>query len=225
MVEEIIKAKFDKGAKSYDRQRSYIIPNMDQFYTIMVELASSDVPNPKILDLGAGTGLLSEKLYKKYSKGSFTLIDISNEMLNIAMERFEGNPNFKYILGDYLKTDFKDSFDIAISSLSIHHLNDNSKKIIYSKVYDILDEGGIFLNADQVLAPSSENEYIYQRNWWEKIKKGYLKKDEKKLIMDRMKLDKPATLKNNLKWLADCGFTNVDVFYKYYNFCVIYCKK
>ena len=141
------------------------------------------------------------------------------------MERFEGNPNFKYILGDYLKTDFKDSFDIIMSSLSIHHLNDNSKKIIYSKIYDSLNEGGIFLNADQVLAPSSENEHIYQRNWLEKIKKGHLKKDEKKLIMDRMKLDKPTTLKNNLKWLDDCGFTNVDIFYKYYNFCVLYCKK
>jgi len=191
----------------------------------MVDLASCDVPGPKILDLGAGTGLLSEKLLKKYSRGSFTLIDLSNEMLNIAKERFKGNSNFKYIQGDYLNTDFKDSFDIIMSSLSIHHLNDDSKKNIYFKIYQILNKGGIFLNADQVLAPSSENEYIYQRNWWEKMEKEHLKQNEKELIIDRMKLDKPSTLKNNLRWLEDCGFINVDVFYKYYNFCVFYSKK
>ena len=225
MVDEILKTKFDKGAKSYDRQRNYVIPNMDQIYIIMVDLASCDVPGPKILDLGAGTGLLSEKLLKKYSRGSFTLIDLSNEMLNIAKERFKGNSNFKYIQGDYLNTDFKDSFDIIMSSLSIHHLNDDSKKNIYFKIYQILNKGGIFLNADQVLAPSSENEYIYQRNWWEKMEKEHLKQNEKELIIDRMKLDKPSTLKNNLKWLKDCGYMNVDVFYKYYNFCILYSKK
>ncbi len=29
-----------------------------------------------------------------------------------------------------------------------------------------------FINADQVIAPNPENEYIYQRNWYEKIEKG-----------------------------------------------------
>jgi len=225
MVDEILKTKFDRGAKSYDRQRSDVIPNMDQIYTIIAELASSEVPGPKILDLGAGTGLLTEQLFKKYSGGSFTLIDISMEMLNITRERFKGNPNFRYIQEDYLKTDFEDSFNIVISSLSIHHLNDNAKKNLYTKVYEILNEGGIFLNADQVLVPSSENEYIYQRNWWEKIETGSLKQDEKEFIIDRMKLDKPSTLKNNLRWLENCGFTNVDIFYKYYNFCILYGKK
>jgi len=225
MVDEILKTKFDRGAKSYDRQRSDVIPNMDQIYTIIAELASSEVPGPKILDLGAGTGLLTEQLFKKYSGGSFTLIDISMEMLNIARERFKGNPNFRYIQEDYLKTDFEDSFNIVISSLSIHHLNDNAKKNLYTKVYEILNEGGIFLNADQVLVPSSENEYIYQRNWWEKIETGSLKQDEKEFIIDIMKLDKPSTLKNNLRWLENCGFTNVDIFYKYYNFCILYGKK
>ncbi len=225
MVDEILKTKFDRGAKSYDKLRHDVIPNLDQIYTIIAELANSDVPGPKILDLGAGTGLLTENLFKRYSRGYFTLIDISEEMLNIAQERFKGNHNFKFIHEDYVKTDFEDSFDIVISSLSIHHLKDNSKKILYSKVYEILNHGGIFLNADQVLAPSSENEYIYQRNWWEKIETGSLTQNEKSIIIDRMKLDKTATLENNLKWLERCGFTNLDVFYKYYNFCILYGKK
>ncbi len=225
MVDEILRTKFNNGAKSYDRQRSIVIPNMDQLYTIIVNLAESNVLRPKILDLGAGTGLLTEEIFKKYFRGHFTLIDISEEMLNIAKKRFKENRNFKYILGDYLKVDFEESFDIIVSSLSIHHLEDKDKKILYAKVYEILNNDGIFLNADQVLAPSSENQNIYQRNWLEKIEVGTLKQNEKKIIIDRMKHDKPATLENNIKWLKKCGFTNVDVFYKYYNFCVLYGKK
>ena len=225
MVDEILKTKFNKGAKSYDRQRSIVIPNLDQLYDIIADLADINTPAPKILDLGAGTGLLTENLFKKYSRGHFTLIDISEEMLDIARKRFKDYHNFKFILGDYLKTDLEDYFDIIISSLSIHHLEDSDKRIIYSKVYELLKDDGIFLNADQVLASSSENEHIYQKNWWEKIETGTLNQDEKEVIIDRMKHDKPATLENNINWLKNSGFTNVDVFYKYYNFCVLYGKK
>ncbi len=225
MVDEILKTKFNKGAKSYDRQRTIVIPNLDQLYNIITDLADSNITAPRILNLGAGTGLLTENIFNKYSRGYYTLIDISEEMLDIARKRFKDNLNFKYILGDYLKADFEDSFDIIISSLSIHHLEDNDKRIIYSKVYELLNDDGIFLNADQVLAPSPENEYIYQKNWWEKIETGTLNLDEKDVIIDRMKHDKPATLENNIIWLKNSGFTNVDVFYKYYNFCVLYAKK
>ncbi|HEX7468401.1 MAG TPA: class I SAM-dependent methyltransferase, partial [Methanobacterium sp.] len=193
MVDEILKTKFNKGAKSYDRQRTIVIPNLDQLYNIITDLADSNIPVPRILDLGAGTGLLTENIFNKYPRGYFTLIDISEEMLDIARKRFKDNLNFKYILGDYLKADFGDSFDIIVSSLSIHHLEDNDKRIIYSKVYELLNDEGIFLNADQVLAPSSENEYIYQKNWLEKIETGTLNQDEKDVIIDRMKHDKPAT--------------------------------
>jgi tRNA (cmo5U34)-methyltransferase len=225
IVDKILKSKFDRGAKKYDRQRHQIIPNLDQMYDMMTELASSDFSRPKILDLGAGTGLLTNYIFKKYSQGHFTLLDISKEMLNIARERFKGNPNFKFINEDYLESDFVEKYDIIISSLSIHHLKNHSKRKIYSKMYESLNKGGIFLNLDQIYAPSAENENIYQRNWLEKIESKSLPQSEKEIIFDRMKHDRPATLENNLKWLKNCGFINVDVFYKYYNFCILYGKK
>lgn len=147
MVDENLKTKFDRGAKSYDRQRRDVIPNLDQIYTIIAELANSEVPRPKILDLGAGTGLLTEHLLKRYSPGNFTLIDLSKEMLNIARERFKEELNFQYINANYLEYDFEGPFDIIISSLSIHHLEDVDKMYLYSKIYETLKKGGIFLNA------------------------------------------------------------------------------
>ncbi len=225
MSNKILKEKFDQNAGIYDRQRQWVIPCLDDLYTIMTDLARSEVPGPKILDMGAGTGLLTQYLYKKYERAEFTLIDLSDEMLNIARQRFKGKSNFSYITGDYVKYDFQDKFDIITSSLSIHHLKDQDKEFLYSKIYENLNKGGIFLNADQVLAPSPSNELEYQRNWREKIEDGSLEEPDKISILERMKLDKPAKLKYNLKWLEKSGFKDVDVFYKYYNFCVLYGKK
>jgi tRNA (cmo5U34)-methyltransferase len=222
---EIIKKKFDRMAHVYDQQRRWVIPCLDDLYSIMAEAAEVDVSPTKILDLGAGTGLLTEKLFEKYPKAQFTLLDISEDMLNIARGRFADHPQFKYIIANYLEYEFEEEFDIVISSLSIHHLDHRDKEYLYGKIYKILNRGGIFLNADQVLANSPENEKMYQENWKRKIKSSKLGEEEKIVIFDRMKLDHPASLESNLNWLLKCGFKDVDIFYKYYNFCVLYGKK
>lgn len=225
MSNRILKEKFDQNAELYDRQRSLVIPYMDELYNIMTDLAINEIPAPKILDLGAGTGLLTMHLLKRYDQAEFVLIDLSEEMLKIAKRRFAERTNLKYVVGDYVKYNFKDKFDIIISSLSIHHLQHEDKRILYGKIYKMLNKGGIFLNADQVEAPTPANELIYQENWMNKIDDGSLGEKEKKSIIDRMKLDRPATLDDNLKWLENIGFKDVDVFYKYYNFVVLHGKK
>lgn len=223
MTNKSIKKKFDVAAKDYDKNRRSIIPNLDQLYDTVVEIARADVPEPKILDLGAGTGLLTKKLSERFTSAKFTLVDISNEMLNIARERFRDETNFIYIDEDYLEVDIDESFDLVVSSLSFHHLSDKEKQYMYSKAYKMLNSNGIFINADQVLGPTIENEYIYERNWIERIEASDLTFEAKEKIMEIMNQhDKPASLENNLKWLENSGFKNVDVFYKYYNFSVLY---
>ena len=41
MVDKNLKTSFDRGAKSYDRQRKDLIPNMEQIYTIIAKLAQT----------------------------------------------------------------------------------------------------------------------------------------------------------------------------------------
>ena len=106
--------------------------------------------NPKILDIGAGTGLLSAFLMERYPDASFTLIDISEKMLDVAKDRFRGNSNVKYIVADYSKHSFVEKYDMVVSALSIHHLEDEEKKELYKKSYSLLKQNGIIINADQV---------------------------------------------------------------------------
>jgi tRNA (cmo5U34)-methyltransferase len=88
-----------------------------------------------------------------------------------------------------------------------------------------LKDGGIFVNADQVLGATPAIEAEYQRRWREKILGSSLSGVEKSAALERMKMDRPATLADNLRWLRDCGFRDVDVFYKYYNFAVMAGRK
>ncbi|MGI6482998.1 MAG: class I SAM-dependent methyltransferase [Methanobacterium sp.] len=222
---DLLKEKFSQGAEEYDQQRKHVIPCLEDLYQVTSDLANLNILKPKILDLGAGTGLLTSYLHNKYPLGDFVLLDLSEEMLNIARTRFENSSNFHYVVADYLKQDLEGFFDIVVSSLSIHHLEHPDKRLLYEKVYQHLNPGGVFINADQVRGPYPANEKEYYRNWLNKIYMSALSKSEKTIILDRMELDKPASLADNFKWLEEIGFVDVDVYYKYYNFVVLYGKR
>ena len=69
-----IQRKFDAISKKYDEQRKKFIPCFDDFYGVAVSVASVDAENPCILDIGAGTGLLSTFLMKRYPEASCRLL-------------------------------------------------------------------------------------------------------------------------------------------------------
>lgn len=223
--QNLLTKKFDDAAYEYDKDRKAIIPHFDIYYGTLVQLADSKINNPRILDLGAGTGLLTQLLWEKHPEARFQLVDMAEEMLNIAKNRFSRQENFEYINENYLKYDFDGLFDMIVSSLSIHHLNHSDIKSLYQKAYDHLKPDGIFLNADEVIGPGSYSEEMYQKNWMGVIDQAGLEEEDKKVILERMKFDNPATLEDNIKWLEEAGFKDVDVYYKYYNFVVLYGRK
>ena len=216
-----IKISFNEIAGNYDSQRKSLIPCFDEFYKVVIDLAEIKHNVENILDLGAGTGLLSDFLLKKYPDVNFTLIDVSEEMLNISRTRFQKIDKINYINADYINYDFGKQYDIIVSALSIHHLDNCDKKKLYFNVYNLLKTGGIFVNGDQFIARSENLEGIYRKNWISKIEKSSLNENEKHAAFERMKLDKPATIEDNLKWLDEAGFYDSDLFYKYYNFGII----
>lgn len=221
----LIQEKFDEISKKYDSQRRMIIPCFDDFYGICASLADVETNTPQILDIGAGTGLLSYFILNRYPEARITLIDISEKMLDVARQRFSGNENIKYVVGDYSKINLSEEFDMVVSALSIHHLEDADKKELLKKIYSILKPNGIFINADQVIGETSFIDSLNKRKWKESIEKSGLTKEEIISAYDRMKLDKEATLKQQLEWLAEIGFKDVSCIYKYYSFAVMFGRK
>lgn len=219
-----VKTAFNNAADNYDTNRKEIIPHMNVYYQTAVEL-TKNFDNPSIMDLGAGTGILTELLHQLHPQSKITLVDISANMLDKAKNKFNDIDNFTYIEDNYLTMDFKNNYDIIISSLSIHHLNDKEKYTLYKKIYQHLNNQGVFINADEVMAPTDTLEKLYVEKETAHLLKQDLSNDEKEEILYRRTLDTPSTLEDNLDWLKDIGYENVDVIYKYYRYFVLYGQK
>ena len=84
-----IEAQFNLVSKTYDENRKKFIPCFDKFYKETAEIIARLNDNPKtIVDLGAGTGLMSFFLYQYFKQSNFVLVDIAEAMLEIAKQRF-----------------------------------------------------------------------------------------------------------------------------------------
>lgn len=82
---------FDEAAEDYDRARRQLVPGFDGFYGAVLEAIPCGVEEGiRVLDLGAGTGLLGAMVAEKFPRSRVTLVDISVEMLRVARRRLAG---------------------------------------------------------------------------------------------------------------------------------------
>ncbi|MEN6442275.1 MAG: methyltransferase domain-containing protein [Methanoregula sp.] len=223
---EHIRKAFDAVATEYDAQREYVIPDMRQFYGVAVWAAESPSSMPAILDVGAGTGLLSAMLLEKYPAATLTLLDISEKMLAVARERFLGHKNIVFRAGDYSQADLGGPYDLVCSALSIHHLEPDDKRRLFERIFSVLAPGGVFVNADQA---DGETPYFtgkYREYWDDFLKNGPLNTPENAEIRRRRDtLDRNEKLSMLLGWLHEAGFSDVDVVYRNRNFIVTVARK
>jgi tRNA (cmo5U34)-methyltransferase len=220
MVMNDVKEQFGNISKKYDEQRKYLIPCFNDFYTVCLPFIKSVANAKSVLDIGAGTGLFSQLIYEKEPQLQFTLADISAPMLSVAKKRFEGLNNFNFIELDLSTDKIPGKYDIIISGLAIHHLEDDHKQKLYSHIYNALNEGGIFINADQVTGRTMLFDSFYKYHWRETASSSGLDHEALIQAFERTKLDKFSSLESQLKMLENAGFTEVDCIYKYMNFAV-----
>ncbi|MEX0682725.1 MAG: methyltransferase domain-containing protein [Dehalococcoidia bacterium] len=216
-----VKAEFDRAAKTYDSLRRLMIPCFDDFYGTAVRMLPFDASDPfDVLDLGAGTGLLSAFVRERFPLARLTLIDISDEMLIRARERFAGAENVQIAVSDYSVEALPGRFDAIVSALSIHHLDDPGKAASFRRVHAALNPGGIFVNAEEVLAPTTVLDALYWDKWERLARAAGAPDEEFANVEERAKYDKPARLQDQLDWLREAGFDDVDCYYKYLMFVV-----
>ena len=217
--------QFNSVSKKYDEQRKYFIPCFDDFYTIALPIVKSLTHAKRVLDIGAGTGLFTKFIHEERNDLHFALTDISTDMLTVAKERFAGLDNFEFGEYDLSAGPIAGKYDLIISALAIHHLEDEQKAKLYGYVFNALNDGGVFINADQVEGRTTWFDDYYKSNWKEAVINSELDQQAIDKAFERIKLDKFAKLQPQLQMLEDTGFTEADCIYKYNNFVVmVACK-
>jgi tRNA (cmo5U34)-methyltransferase len=215
------KELFDRSVERYDQNRHLLIPCFEEFYRSVTELVPFKADQSfSVLDLGAGTGLLSKFVSERYPQACFTLMDISREMLEKARVRFAGQPDrFSFIVQDY-SSDLNGSFDLVISALSVHHLEDRMKATLFRNIYRILGNRGMFINADQVKGETEAIDLVYREVWLRQVLESGISADDFQAARERMKADRQGTLEDQLGFLRSSGFNEVNCWYRNFSFSV-----
>ncbi len=220
-------ADFDSGIRR-------LLPKYDEMLDVLVGCIAS--ANNRILELGCGTGELSLKVLESYPSATIVAVDYSPRMLDFARAKIESagyaarwtgieldfgewanNPNFSG-LGD--------KFNSGISSLAIHHLEDEMKLKLFGRIRESLNAGGCFWNADPLLAESAAIKDIYQaaREDWA-LSQGETLAQIRANVGTSVSYgysnpDRLATLSAQLEMLVSSGFETVAVPWKYYGMAV-----
>ena len=213
---------FDKAAQNYDLNRRQLIPGFDDFYGTAIEIIpySTDAET-EILDLGAGTGLLSAMVAQAYPQATFTLVDIAGKMLEQAKQRFATEPDrFRFQVMDYAQEPLPANYHVIMSAMSIHHLTDADKLALFDRVCDHLHSGGIFINADPILGDTPAIQRFYHDTWLRKVKEQGVSQTDLSAALERMKEDKCTPLDIQLAWLRQVGLQDVHCWYKNYGVAV-----
>ena len=213
----------DRAAPSDDQRRRKLVPCFDDFYAAVLTLLDDAVGRaPRVLDLGAGTGLLSAQVLERLPDARLTLVDLSEGMLDRAQLRFDRLPAGRVDIrvADYGEADLGGPFDAVVSALSIHHLEDEAKRGLFRRVFEALRPGGIFVNADQVAGPTLARDAHYRALWLLSVREAGVPDEELAAARERMTHDRLAPLAAQMAWLTEAGFAEVDCAFKQWSFAV-----
>ncbi|HEX2935304.1 MAG TPA: L-histidine N(alpha)-methyltransferase [Bacteroidales bacterium] len=222
METDKIQERFNLIAQKYDQQRRHFIPCFDDFYQTSIGFLAEVKPNCQtILELGAGTGLLTQYLFNKFPQAQFTLLDISGQMMEVAKERFAGLSNFHYVVADYSEQLPGRKWNLVASALSIHHLDEDEKAALFSRIYNRLPENGCFINLDIFNASTQLMNEHYNKWWYNYINQDETLRNEQHLWIKRRELDKENTIPETLEMLKQVGFKHVECVYNFMKFGVV----
>ena len=216
---------FDRAAPGYDLGCRRLVPDLDGFYGAVVkDLPFGPDEELRVLDLGAGTGLLSATVAEKFPAAKITLVDLSAEMLRVARRRFEGHPSrFEFRVMDYAREPLPGGprgFDLVVSALSFHHLTHGDKLETFEKIHASLASGGRFVNADQVRGETPEAERDHHERRSHRAPEAELSEEDPTAAPPHTKAVEEATLRKQMAWLREAGFEEVECYYENNRFAV-----
>lgn len=219
---DIVKDHFDTEAGIFDGRVIKTVPH----YLEMLDALVSNIPFDKnasfsAVDMGCGTGTVAYLLKKTFPNAKVRCVDFAANMLSHAREKLKDFEGVIFEQANIAGYDFSAKVDAVVSSLALHHLeNDAEKRKFQLKAFGALDPGGCFINADIILASDEKHQSISLEKWKE-FNMRHLTPDQ---IKDRQHKyeteDRPAVLMSELNNLKEIGYKNVDVYWKYYNFAV-----
>ena len=148
-----VRSHFDEEALEYDQSILRLVPHYHEQHEVILQLLPFDTASPlKALDLGCGTGVLSHVLLRAFPKASLVSLDLSANMIETAKRTLAAyRDRVTARQADFGKDEIGSGYDLVVSGLAIHHLDDPGKQDLYRRIFRALKPGGMFINREIVL--------------------------------------------------------------------------
>jgi ubiquinone/menaquinone biosynthesis C-methylase UbiE len=132
----------DGVAKDYDLMVADKF-NIPMAKALIEKVGIKSIPhNIQILDLGCGTGIISQML-SDYGFSNFTLVDFSSEMLQLAKIKLNNMKNVEYECIDIKALSIKRNYDLVLSVMLFNSFNEKDTVKVLSNIIKHLNPGAI----------------------------------------------------------------------------------
>ncbi|HTA32072.1 MAG TPA: methyltransferase [Solirubrobacteraceae bacterium] len=210
-------------------ERKQLLPMLDVQEALIERLFKrSDRPLRRFIDIGAGDGAMTRLLRGIERSAEAVLVDYSEPMLARAEQRLgaAGGAGWLAVRGDLRNPAWREAlpagpYDAAVSGYAIHHLPAARKRALFAEIRELLEPGAMFVNMDFVaiagpLAGLFDEQMVANAIATEHAHHGARGDEqvERELLADGDD-DQPDTIQEQLQWLADAGFVEPEVHFKW----------
>ena len=221
----------EKVAGVFDDMVSRSVPFYHEMQRMTAELAAKyAMPDTKIYDLGCSTGttmLLMDKLVSENI--DFIGVDDSEEMIHKCKEKlnnFTLNRNINLEVADLTSFVPVQNASVVSMVLVLQFIRPKYRSQIIKSIYDGLEQNGCFIIIEKILT----EEKSYNRDFIDfyydfKRRNHYseLEISQKREALENVLI--PYKSSENIDLLRDAGFSEIEVFFKWYNFTGIIARK
>lgn len=218
-------------AAAFLDERSLLIPDRARQIDVLLRLLRAGPREPRrVLDLGCGDAVLLATVLEAFPLADGVAVDFSPLMLERARQRLAAyGPRAETVEADLTVPAWQQSvsgpFDAVISGFAIHHLTHERKQSLYREVYNLLADGGAFVNTEHVASVTPWGEELFNDAMADHL---YLRRRERGDTVTREEVrtalrERPDKAANILElvevqcgWLRAIGFREVDCFWKYF---------
>jgi trans-aconitate 2-methyltransferase len=92
------------------------------------------------IDVGCGTGRVTELLLRHLPNGTVLAVDASEDMVEAARRRFEGDPRVRVERRDILRLEVEEPVDVIFSTATFHWIMDHER--LFGRLARLLKPGG-----------------------------------------------------------------------------------
>ena len=207
---------FTARTDMYDEHMLTEVEGCKEGYKKMATLVPSDCE--RLLDLGCGTGLELDEIFKSLPRLKVTGIDLTQAMLQKLREKHP-DKDMTLICGDYFATDFGESeYDCAVSFQTMHHFPKDKKLGLYKRLYDSLKDSGVYIECDYMVLTQDEEDHWFSEN-------VRLRKEQDIDSDEFYHYDTPCTVDNQIALLENAGFTSVEQVFRMENTVMLVARK